>query len=75
MCYVIPVALHLKVYYSPGGYTPRRGADTDGIHAPLLQVCAALGLEPEQRSNILHSNILLLLQVMLPLTYLKLCSS
>ena len=39
VCYVIPVALHLKIYMSPGGYGPRpqcAGAE-DSLSAHLLQ--------------------------------------
>jgi hypothetical protein len=40
VCYVIPVALHLKIYFSPGAYKglhQQRGA-AGNLSAPLLQV-------------------------------------
>jgi hypothetical protein len=49
VCYVIPVALHLKIYFSPGGYRslqeqPQQQLLAQGsqdLQAPLLQVTAA----------------------------------
>ena len=43
VCYIIPVALHLKIYYSSGGYTQPQpqAVETNGLHAPLLQVSMA----------------------------------
>ncbi|CAL8462502.1 g2035 [Coccomyxa elongata] len=37
VCYVIPVALHLKIYYSPGGYTQPQRLEAHGLHQALLQ--------------------------------------
>ncbi len=37
VCYVIPVALHLKIY-SCGSYAEEDGKEFGGLHVPLLQV-------------------------------------
>ena len=47
VCYVIPVALHLRIYFSPGGYQTLRQQQQAaeaacGIAAPLLQARTSL---------------------------------
>ena len=47
VCYVIPVALHLKIFFSPGGYRTLQQREhapdaTSGVTAPLLQANAPL---------------------------------
>ena len=38
MCYVIPVALHLKLYLSKSGYQLLEAAESPSLAEPLLQV-------------------------------------
>ena len=38
VCYVIPVALHLKLYLSKSGYQLLEAAESPSLAEPLLQV-------------------------------------
>ncbi|KAK9906824.1 hypothetical protein WJX75_008674 [Coccomyxa subellipsoidea] len=55
VCYVIPVALHLKIYCSQGGYAQLDRVATNGLHAPLLQD-GVDGLEEEKDVVVLGSS-------------------
>lgn len=42
VCYVIPVALHLKLYLSKSGYQLLEAAESPSLAEPLLQVLLPL---------------------------------
>ena len=46
VCYVIPVALHLKIYFRPGAYKGlhQHQDAVNSMSAPLLQVCTLASL-------------------------------
>ena len=43
VCYVIPVALHLKLYLSNSGYQLLEAAESPHLAEPLLQVSPCTG--------------------------------